>query len=62
MTKLKDHGLMSSFVYSGLPNDAKKMGETPFSLAFRTKVVIPIEIEIPLARVANYDEQTNPKR
>lgn len=36
--------------------------ETPFSLAFGTKVVISIKIVVPLARHANYDKQTNLKK
>lgn len=32
------------------------MKETPFSLAFRTKTMIPIELEVPPAWVKNFDE------
>lgn len=31
-------------------------------MAFAIKMVIPIEIEVSSARVANYDEQTNSER
>ncbi|KAL6125520.1 hypothetical protein ACLB2K_073577 [Fragaria x ananassa] len=34
-------------------------GETPFSLAFGTEAVIPIEVTVPTGRVEGYDEQTN---
>ena len=36
--------------------------EIPFSLAFGVEVVVSGEIEIPSARVENYDEQTNVER
>jgi ribonuclease HI len=34
-------------------------GDTPFSLAFGSDALIPIELEIPTYRVANYDENEN---
>lgn len=37
-------------------------GETPFILAFGTKVVIPIELRVPSMRVIKFDEQINSKR
>ena len=35
------------------------IGETPFSLAFRAEAMLPVEIEIPSFRRANYDEGNN---
>ncbi|XP_004306172.1 PREDICTED: uncharacterized protein LOC101308605 [Fragaria vesca subsp. vesca] len=35
------------------------MGETPFSMAFGTEAVLPIETSIPLGRVENFDATTN---
>ena len=37
-------------------------GETPFSLAFGTEAVIPVEIGEPTLRVEYYDEKTNNSR
>ena len=34
-------------------------GHTPFSLAFGTEAVIPIELEVPSHRVTYYDPKTN---
>ena len=34
-------------------------GETPFSLIFGTKVVVPTEVEFPSYRVESYAEQEN---
>lgn len=38
------------------------IGETPFSLAFETKAMIPIKLRVPSTRVANFDEQTDSER
>jgi len=35
------------------------MGETPFSLAFKTKVVVPVEIRMTTHRTANFDSKKN---
>ena len=35
------------------------MGETPFSLVFKTEAVIPNEVGLPSYRVDNYTEQGN---
>ncbi|XP_004296218.1 PREDICTED: gypsy retrotransposon integrase-like protein 1-like [Fragaria vesca subsp. vesca] len=37
----------------------RSTGETPFSLAFGTEAVIPIELTVPSGRVEGYNEDTN---
>lgn len=35
------------------------MRETSFSLAFRTEVVVPVEVEVPTFKTKAYDEDKN---
>ncbi|GKD43616.1 reverse transcriptase domain-containing protein [Tanacetum coccineum] len=38
------------------------IGETPFSLVYRSEVVIPIEISVETKRVQDFDSKENEKR
>ncbi|CAL9000867.1 unnamed protein product, partial [Prunus brigantina] len=37
----------------------RSTGETPFSLAFGTEAVVPVEVHAPTCRTASYDSQQN---
>ena len=48
---------MVLWAYHTTPKEATK--ETPFSLVFRTEVIIPAEVGLPSYRVENYFKQVN---
>ena len=52
-----DRLLMVLWAHRTTPKEAT--GETPFSLAFETEAIIPVEVWLPSYRVENYAEQEN---
>ncbi|XP_004295940.1 PREDICTED: uncharacterized protein LOC101299568 [Fragaria vesca subsp. vesca] len=57
----KDMGTKMVFASVAHPqtNATEATGETPFSMAFGTEAVLPIETSIPSGRVENFDATTN---